>query len=435
LNDEHTGPIGDGERLGALDATRGLALFGIFLVNVQLMARPLGEVLDGAVGGDGGWSTIAWHASHVLAEGRSFPLFSMLFGMGMALQLGRAAGAGRKFWPTHVRRVLALAVIGLLHAILLWFGDILFYYACAGVVLLAFTSARVKTLVTWGVSLWGVTTLIMALLVLLSQLVPPDAEAAAAESVQAAGASVRDLIEGMKSGQATEPSSPLWVAAETRAMRDGPYADATLMRLILWASGLVFYFLITGHILMILGLFLIGMAMVRSNVLTDPMNPWPKRLAIVGLGVVLPISLVLSYLSQHAGTPLGNDLAKALHSSLGPAQSMGYLGVILLLYRRARRGSWLGLLEAAGRMPLTNYLTQSAVGGVVFQHWGLAQFGEWRYGACLGLVVGTFALQLVVSHAWMTWFRFGPMEWLWRTLSYGRMPAMRRGRAGAITGE
>ncbi len=443
------GPIAEGERISAIDATRGLALLGIFMVNIQLMAHPLGVALKGGLGDESTWSRLAWHVQHVLAESRSFPLFSMLFGMGIAMQWSRAQAAGRAFTPTYVRRLLVLGVLGLAHALLLWFGDILFYYACVGFVLLAFVRRQPRTQAMWGLGFYGLSIAMMAAMLALSLLAaelsssagesPPlqgTTEVATADPSVSNLPSVHDLLSGFTEGKGQSPDDPLWIGAETRSLRDGPYADATFMRLILWASGLFFYFLLTGHVVMILGLFLLGSAMLRSGVLFDPASPWPRRLAILGLGVALPVTIAASILTRHAGSEVGREIAAAIHLLIGPIQSMGYLGAIALVYRRARRpGAW-AWLEAAGRMPLSNYLSQSVVGSIVFQHWGFARFAAWPYWQCLLLVLGVFVVQVLISRAWMARFRFGPLEWLWRTLSYGRPPAMRRSNpVGVATGE
>jgi uncharacterized protein len=154
-------PVAASARVHAIDAVRGFALLGIFLVNIQTFGEAFGEFVrptlrEGMPAGD----VAAFYFVKIFCEGKFYPLFSMLFGMGLMLQWQRAQGAGRRFLGTGLRRLLVLGIIGLCHAFLLWYGDILFMYSTAGVVLLLLTRARVRTLVTVAASLLFVATVL-----------------------------------------------------------------------------------------------------------------------------------------------------------------------------------------------------------------------------------------------------------------------------------
>ncbi len=441
-------PVELRERLGAVDATRGLALLGIFAVNVLLMGWPLAVIADSAPPPDAGLaSRAAYYLTNVLAIGRSFPLFSLLFGLGLAIQMERAIGAGRRFWPLQVRRLALLALFGAVHALLLWYGDILFVYAVGGLVLLLFFLRRsAVALLRWSAALYALAAVLLVGMTLLSgsadraATASPDAQTVVVDLGERPFAA---FFEQFAAGKLAGPQDPVWVAAEEQSFREGPFGEAVRMRALLWAVSLVSYFALGGIGFSVLALFLIGVALHRSGFFSDAANPWPKRMVGIGAaGLIASVLLATRIAGQEPG--VARDLLIAAQTLIGPLVAFGYLGLMALLFRSARGAggvraagtgfgaTWLGTgLAALGRMALTNYLLQSLIGAAVFQHWGAAQFGRWPLAAGLGLVLVVWFAQMQFSRFWLARFRFGPMEWLWRTLTYLRWQPIRVGsRAG-----
>lgn len=420
------GPLALEQRLLALDAARGWALLGIFLVNVFIMGWPLGELVAASEGAIEGWAgALAYHVTSVVAVSRSFPLFSLLFGIGLAVQIERAGGS---FGSRHVRRLVLLAAFGVAHALFFWFGDILFVYAIGG--LLAgwlFLRRSVRTLCVAAAVTFALASFVLCAMTVLGEMETANQMGASAE-IEPGARPVGELIERLGAGEVTDPSDPFWMAAETKAFAEGPFGDAVAMRALLWAISLVTFFVLGGTGLTALSMFLLGAALHRSGALRDPGSPWPRRMVVVGAAALL-LSVPLQIgIAIHGGTPRGTAL-QTVQTLIGPAVSVGYLGAAVLflrrpaIYPRFRAG-----LCALGRMALSNYLLQSLIGAAIFQHWGAAQFGRWSFAGGTLLAVVVWLLQMQASRWWLARYRFGPFEWLWRSVTYWKLQPMRAER-------
>ncbi len=405
-------PTSPSQREPVLDVLRGIALLGILLINIEYMrgsgfyAAFVGEApattpADEVVQFGMGW----------LAAGKFLSMFAILFGIGAAIIAERAVRAGRSPRRLLARRYGLLAVLGLAHMVLLFPGDILFFYGLTGLALLAFVKVRPKTALRWGggliaamALLWGAGT---ALATYAPQ--PPDDHPA----VVAQQAFFADL-----QAQA--------VAAHT----EGSYLDVVA------ANAIESFFLQTGQLVMIpwvLGLFLLGFAVGRAGMLADlaAHQPLLRRVAAWGLGFGLPVNLALgpigplwggATLQQGAENP-GMLIVIAVVQLLGaPLLASGYLAGAALLALRfgaPRR------LAAVGRMALSAYLAQSVLALIVFAGFGL--YETLGSAEALLVVAGVWALLLIICPLWLRRFRYGPVEWLWRSATYGKRQALRAG--------
>ncbi len=401
-------PLASSERIDNLDVLRGLAVFGIALMNVEYFSAPLVDMSEGLAPGQRGLDWLVDAFVYVFVQGKFWTMFSLLFGMGFAVMLGRAQTAGRGFVPLYVRRTSGLLLFGLVHALLIWSGDILVSYALTAVVLLLFfRDTPTERLWKWGAWIWGVMIGVM-LLAGLAMVAMGDAvqDPNAAE----AAATVAALREG-----------------EIAAYSVGSYADATAMRLRYFVYSL-------GNTVflgpLVLGMFLVGAWLVRSGAMARPAE---HRGLFVRLGwiggvgglVLTALSVAINANPATNGMPSADGmLAIALHMAGAPLMALGYVAIVVLALQRG--ASWLRTLAPAGRMALTNYLAQSVIGTLVFYGYGLGLWGEVsRAGQVLGVVV-VFALQMVASRWWLERFRYGPLEWLWRAFTYWQWPPLRR---------
>lgn len=415
MNKTVLAPVRANERIELLDVLRGLALLGIFLMNVEYFSDSLLDVGSGIGAGLTGADWLADAFVYVFVRGKFWTLFSLLFGMGFAVMLARAQAAGRPFAALYVRRTSGLLLIGLAHALLVWSGDILVSYALAAfAMLLLFRDTPPSRCLKWGVVLYGLVVALMLLgaLGLYAASLAPDAAAATADA---------DAIAEVAAMR----------AAELAAYTTGTYAQATAYR---WE-----FFLASASnnivlVPMVVGMFLLGAWLVRGGAMADPASHRRlfARLAWWGTGTGLVITLasvrIDPALAIDAATPSGAQmLAMALHMLGAPLMALGYIGLVVLAWQRGAR--WLATLAPAGRMALTHYLLQSVVGTLLFYGYGLGLWGGiGRAGQTL-LVFAVFALQVAASHWWLARYRFGPMEWLWRAFTYWQWPAMRRDAA------
>ncbi|MCC8537246.1 DUF418 domain-containing protein [Xanthomonas axonopodis pv. poinsettiicola] len=403
-------PTAAHERIAVLDVLRGFALLGILLMNIEAFVGPLDLAISGVEPHWHGADRLADALVYFFVQGKFYTLFSLLFGMGFAVMAQRAEQARRSFYGMYLRRTAGLLAIGLVHALLLWSGDILVTYALLAVVLLSTRSAPVAAL-PW-----------------LAALVYAGAPALALVSgfvgamLQADPASAAEWKAAMTD---VAQQSVANVQAQRAAFGSGSYLQATAQR---WQdlrhalSGLS----INGPAM--LGMFLLGGWFVRSGAIAAP-DRFPRLFRVLRYGA-LPLGLAVMLLS-YALAPwmdpadLGMRVCAAFALALvaGPLMSLGYAAWVI------RFASHLDWLAPAGRMALSNYLLQSLLCTWIFYGYGLGYFEQLPRVWQLPFAVGMFAVQVVVSRWWLRWFRFGPVEWLWRSATYLRVPQMWRGQA------
>jgi uncharacterized protein len=409
-------PVAESERLHHLDVLRGVALFGILLVNFEYFGRPITALVlgpDAALTGVSQWvdGLIA-----VFAEGKFYALFSLLFGAGFTLLMHRAEASHRPFRSLYLRRLAVLLAFGFGHAVLLWPGDILFVYALiALLMLLLFSRTPTSRLPKWAMVFLLLPPAVNWLFAGLLGLAAFDPGAA------------RQIAAGFEQQDATVRAS---IAEAAGAYASGSYVEVVGQRLADFAMLLSWA---PFWIPPVLGFFLLGRWLIASGRLLDPTVHAGFFLAAsrLGVGLGLPLS-ALGYwlmLDQPLHTP-SSLLAEASTVLAGGAAllAFGYLGLVI---RHARALHW---LAPAGRMALSNYLLQSLFWTTLFYGYGFGLWGQLSRAAQLPLAILFFAGQLLLSHWWLARFRFGPAEWLWRSLTYLRPQPMRR-QTIAITGD
>jgi uncharacterized protein len=404
-------PTSDVERLDILDALRGLALAGIFLVNLavfsgfvfmppDLMARLPTAAVDMPAAG-----LILW-----LGYGKFYSLFSLLFGIGFSLQLVAAEDRGDARLAVFRRRLLVLLAVGALH-LYIWEGDILFLYALVGFLLIPFRRVRDATLVRDAVALVFAPVALEALIAVSRGALDPGAP------LLRAGNSVLQKT-GFSPGT---PPYPL--------LRDAGWAEFLRFQL----SGVFFRYadlLTTGRPFKVLAMFLVGLWVGRSGMLRDltPWLPTLRRVRLWGFALGLPAAGVQVALMAR-GTPTGSWLkvGESVGYALGVTPlALAYAATFAILWQSASWRARLTRLAPAGRTALTNYLSQTVVALTLFYGIGFGLMGHVGPTWWPLLVVAVIAAQLGISRWWLQRFAFGPMEWIWRQATYGRRFPLRR---------
>lgn len=373
-------PVERSERIEALDILRGFALFGVLLVNVQYFVRPPYPVTL-ADGGAGPADLAALWLVDVAAHGKFYPIFSLLFGYGLAMQVTRASRRPGGSLSTILWRLGILMMIGLFHQTFLWVGDILATYALLGFVLLLFRNASDRTLYVLGGSALFAWPLLLALL--LGAIDLALLPAGMADSVQALFA--RHVEPGRR------------VARET---------------------------------LRVLAMFFFGFAAGRHNWLADAAHHLGTAVTLRRAGLVvggLASALVVWWAGRLDATALTWSWVAmtAVRSVAGPILAVGYIATVVLWVSRRHPPAALSALAPVGRAALTNYLLQSAALLAVVA--ALARLGipPIRPPTGVALAVALYGAQVAASGWWLARFRFGPVEWAWRSLSYGRRQPFR----------
>jgi uncharacterized protein len=387
------GPAGEAGRFIFLDALRGFALFGVLLVNLRdlslfgLLADNTRASLPTAPVDH--WIDLIMTA---LIDGKAFTIFTVLFGIGFALQTQRAHRVGRDM-SHYVRRLLVLLAIGLAHAYLFWWGDILRLYAVLGFLLLPMERLKPRTLFIVGVIIAVFVTPVLRPLmsILLPHTNSPDAARAAALTA--------------------------FQSRSVPAMLRGNLAYDIWTRINAW--GLPFY---------VLGRLIIGAALGKTAAFWQSQSR--RRFGIGLLAVMLPLGIALTALvmlrdSGMLGLMSGSVLRIA-RSAGSLTLGFAYIALFIYLFESEYWRRWLSHLAPVGRMALTNYLAQTVIAMSIF--YGIGCGVGPRYGLVAVLFSGVviFAVQIVISDWWLRRFYFGPIEWIWRTLTYGKCQPMIR---------
>ncbi|HEX8691194.1 MAG TPA: DUF418 domain-containing protein [Longimicrobium sp.] len=408
-------PADPTERVELLDALRGFALFGVCLANLFVFSYWDSPAAGGLSRYDLPTDGAAAFLMHALVEGKFYSIFSLLFGLGFALQLQRAEARGGDGLPLFSRRVRVLMLIGLAHLLLLWYGDILLFYALMALVLVRMRhldDGRALRRAAVCVFLPIVQYLPVIVSFALTPAIPFFAGLFGLSKLY--GVDVMHMSEAMF-GMFTSGSVGDWFELSTLGVFFR-YAD------------LVF----TGRPFKVLAMFLVGMVVGRRAMWAalDANAALLRRVALWGYAIGLPANLVWAAVrdpqSYFDGSWRGL-LETALYAFAVAPLALALAATFALLWRR---GAWMRLLRVfapAGKMALTNYLSQTVLATLVFSGFGLGLAGHVGPTWLWVQAVATIALQTLFSRWWLARYRFGPMEWAWRSLTYRERQPLRAG--------
>ena len=403
---EAIGPVPGEDRITIIDCLRGAALFGILTANMRGFNAPLSAYMD---------PTLMWHwlpdrlaqaAVECFIQGKFITIFAALFGIGFAIQMDRAAARNQGV-GFYRRRLTVLLGIGLAHSFLLWWGDILVSYAICGFLLLPFRNRNQRTIFIWAqIMYWFVIVLFsgfyIATLFGAAPMQPPER-------------SLQETID---------------------AYARGSFGQIFLMRAQEWAAVNSFVFFLTR----ILGIFLFGLYIWRQGYLRQPAEHlgWWKSAQKIGLSLGLLGNLLSTVIDWvwHPN-PMQPTLLTiflfTLQSLALPLLSLGYVSTVVLWWQNPVWQRRLLPFSYVGRMALTNYLLQSLICTTIFYSYGLGLYG--RVGPLADLFIGIaiYGLQIPFSRWWLSTHRYGPMEWVWRRLTYGTVaPAVTTTSSAAL---
>jgi uncharacterized protein len=389
------------ERIEVIDILRGVSILGVILMNMLGYAgygTPFQEMQ--AVN-----RVVVWLITFFV-QAKFYTLLSFLFGWGMATQMERAASRGRRFVPLYVRRLLALLLIGLVHAILIWDGDILVTYALLGFPLLLFRKRSDRTLLI-------AVVVCMLIPVLISTPGP-------GETFRAAYARLTEPLRH-------QPPAGIYT--------EGSYLEFTLHRLQSLRS---FYSQAVYWATHVFGMFLLGLYAGRRRIFHNISAHLPLFRQVMWGGLIVGVVCNLIFVSVSASPgrvsvayyPLATRGARTIG---GPALCLFYISAIVLLVQRRAWRDQLAPFAAVGRMALSNYLAQSVFCTLFFYGYGLGVYGKLGPTITLVLTLVIYRVQMALSGWWLERYQFGPAEWLWRSLSYGRLQPLKPRKRAART--
>lgn len=421
-------PTREGERIITLDVLRGFALIGIMLANIRLFAVPWSDLGTPATGAGAIEHATFWFV-RLAIEYKFYSLFALLFGAGFILQFDRARHAQRSFSGMYLRRLIVLAIIGVLHGLLLWYGDILLLYAICGALMLPVRRCSACQFIVIGCMLMLAGTMLG-----LWRQWPTSTTNTTAGTIMTAPAAAAAPVAETPSGRlgrlleaaGGNAHSDAWRAAEHLAYRDGPMSVTVRMRAAQFRAMFKHSYAAGGTGLHALGMFCLGAAMMRAGWLFRISRRAAVRLISAGLIVGAALEGVATILLLEVTTS-GWRLAvsESLHRLAAPLIALAVVGMFLYLAGSTPRW-WQRALAAAGRLALTNYLAQSIVAGIIMSWWGLALFDQLTGAAQLGIGLAIALAQIPISLLWLHWFNMGPVEWAWRAATYRQLPSLWR---------
>ncbi len=390
-----------------IDVLRGTALLGILIINMMSFATPdMVYFNPTAFGHFVGADRLIWMLSHVLADQKFMTIFSPLFGAGILLFTTRLEARGQPARSLFYQRSLWLLVFGLLHFFLLWDGDILTVYALTGMVLYGLRHRAPATLVVLGILLLSVHMGLMLFFGWLLPLAPMEIQDEIAAAVFQPGPEALAADIGIYQGTYGAQVRYRW--------QEGAWT--LLFNLVLWGPWRA------G------GLMLIGMAAWKWGVLTaERSDRFYRWLTIIGLGLGWPVVLGGLWDKMNHGWTLIHALLGGgyLYNYWGSLLvSAGYVGLVMLVERNGWWPAARRRLAAVGRMAFTNYILHTLICTFVFYGFGLGLYAQVNRIGQVGIMLVIWIVQLWLSPWWLSRYRYGPLEWLWRSLTYGRFAPM-----------
>ena len=434
-------PVSQQERITILDSLRGIAILGILLMNIPGFGFPEVQSSDPSVLNETGINYKTWYIVDWALSGTQRAIFSMLFGAGMILFITRLEKRMDGMLPAiyFFRRQMWLLAFGLFNAfILLWFWDILYAYAIFGMLLFVFYRKSPKTL------------LILAFICLILMTVRENIDLYRGKKTISKGESIAKIDTtqtkltiqqqddlGAMNGMKEESSKEAKLKKHEKELRaiGGDYASLYKAQSDKSVHVELYYtYFLAWDVLLFMFL---GMAFFKTGVLTGNASYklyWLMFIGGLGLG------LLFSYFNQKA--VIDNhfnqyEYTKNVSFNYFQVQrmlrSLGFFGMIMLMYKSGFFKWFFAIFRPVGQMAFTNYLMQSLIGGLFFYGIGLNYFGKLERHELYIFVAAVWLLQIFWSHIWLRYFRFGPLEWLWRSLTYWEKQSIKKNSSATDT--
>ncbi|WP_260482522.1 DUF418 domain-containing protein [Sphingomicrobium flavum] len=405
-------------RIQTLDIIRGVAVMGILALNIYAMGGPNNMYLNPtAYGGADGINWFAWAFNFVFMESKFRSLFSIMFGASTLLVIERATAKSDSPALRHYARMFWLIVFGFLHYWFIWWGDILVLYGIIGLLVFLFRNVSVKWLIGWALALIGMG-MAFALSINLLYMQAADPSLGAEDRV-----ALEQQIEAVEEWTSADPK---YIERDLETFR-GSYGSIVQERFVdeRWKPlGGVFF---TGP--ETLGLFLIGMALFKSGFLT---GEWSRqryrKWALVTFAIAIPANLYLLWVQVESGYAPRTLFSVSIGYStpFDILMAIGWAALVTMLAMGNLESPIAQRVGAAGRMAFTNYLMTSAVMTTIFYGYGLGLYGQFSRAGLYLFVFGMWALMLLWSKPWLDRFYYGPLEWIWRSLSRFSLQPMRK---------
>ena len=423
-------PVTGSERFTSIDTLRGIAVLGILVMNIYAFAMPIAAYSNPLALGGTEWFNIGtWYFTHLIFDQKFMTIFSTLFGAGLIMMSTRAESRGSKYAGVWYRRNFWLLLIGAMHGYLIWFGDILFSYALMGMLIFPFRKRKPRTLI------------IIAVFMLPVALLTSYAGGFYVEKLQVSVAEIEQVQEsGEELSEEQTTTLEEWeammvfmappdeqVAKDLKAYM-GNYPDIVVHRAPM-VMGMQTQAILAFLLWRVGGLMLLGMALMKLNILSaERSTAFYRKMLLAGYGIGLPITLFSIYFVT------ANQWDHIFMFRIGMAPNyigsvfvaLGHIALVMLIVKSGALKRLMQRFAAVGRMAFTNYLLHSIILTTVFYGYGFGLYGQVSRFWQMAFVVIVIGLQMIVSPLWLKHYRFGPAEWVWRSLTYWKRQPMRR---------
>lgn len=409
MTELETTPTGQKSRINQLDILRGFALLGILIMNIQSFSMPGAAYLNPTVWGDlQGVNLIVWTASNILADSKFMGLFSILFGAGVCLFAERALQKNGSSTLLHYKRNFWLLIFGLLHAHFIWYGDILVCYALCAFWVYWFRNKSVRFLIISSLLCLSIASLysLFVNFALNNNYVPQDG--------------IEEILYFWRPNQ-TQLAAEISAYAGNffeqtqRRSHDAFFLETQVfLSTNMWRAG---------------GMMLLGMALYKNGVLTGKRtNTFYFWLILIGLIIGFSLSSygVVQNFSNHFDVNYSMFLGNQFNYWGSIFTTLGYIGIVNLIINKGLIKSLQRRLAAVGQMAFTNYIVHSLICTFIFYGFGLGLFSQVERTYQILVVVFIWILQLWYSPIWLKNYRFGPLEWMWRSLTYWQKQTMKK---------
>lgn len=407
-------PLGERARIGSLDVLRGAALLGILVMNIQAFSMPGAAYMNPtAYGNLEGANWLVWLAGHLFFDQKMMSIFTMLFGAGILIFAGKGGDPARAR-SLHHRRMLWLLLFGIVHAHIFWYGDILFSYAVVGLLAYRFRDRAPAELIRKGIIFICVAPIIGIVIGLSMNFWPPEGVRSFSDNSWAPTDSVlAKELNGYRGG---------WIdQVPVRSTTALLFQTIALLIFVGWR---------------VWGLMLIGMALLKLGILDGSRPPrFYARMAALGFGIGLPVVALGVWLHTATGwnARYSMFLISQLNYFASIAVAFGWIGLVMAAYTKHAVGWLTTRLAAVGRMAFTNYIVQTIICTTIFYGHGFGRYGLVERVGQIAIVVAIWIAQLVISPIWLRHFQYGPLEWLWRSLTYRSWQPLARTTPLAVT--
>lgn len=396
-------PIPQGKRVATLDIIRGVAVLGMLMMTIQSFAMPeVASINPTTFERLSGNDLYVWIVSHVFADQKFLGIFSMLFGASIVMLSQKARKEHLRSTDLQYKRFVYLGIFGLVHAYLLYYGDVLLMYAICGLLMFIFRSKKTSTQLRAGILLLAIGSAISLLLGYSVELWEPgEYEIRRAEIWNPPSSVLAEEIEGYHSN---------W---ERQILTRAPQAFATQ------TTGFIFH-----YFWRIAGMMLLGMALYKRRVFKGKQSKkYYVKMVVYGIGIGLPLVVAGVFLNFQYNWDfrISYFFTSQLNYWGSVLMSIGYVGIIVLFCKAGTRSFLAKRLADVGRMSLSNYLFQSIICGIIFYGHGFNLFGDLDRSAQAVFVLAIWVVNIAFSGIWLKYFWFGPFEWLWRSLTYGKV--------------